>query len=174
MLKWYIHVIQHKLAVLYYILRFCVKLIWRGVIHDNSKFNRKEAVLFSQIRPKLAKSTYGSADYNRFLEELKPALANHYKNRHHPESTGTYYECNGCFEKRYSNQVTHCPKCGYGQFTKHVTIDGMSFLDITEMWFDWLAATKKHEDGNIAKSIEYNTKRFELSSQIINIMHNSK
>ena len=128
--------------VLQYILRFTVKLLWRGITHDFSKFNRIEAELFTEYQPKLKKSTYGSVEYDKFLKELSPALDHHYKNRHHPEAHD-----NG--------------------------IDGMDLLDLVEMFYDWKAATKKHNDGDILRSIEYNKDRFSMDENLVNIFKNS-
>lgn len=38
---------------------------------------------------------------------------------------------------------------------------------------DWKAASMRHEDGDIRKSIEKNTKRFNLSPQLVNILKNT-
>lgn len=66
------------------------------------------------------------------LEELSPVLKKHYSiNRHHPQY---YHESNG--------------------FVR------MSFLDKLEMLCDWKAATLRHEDGDLTKSILENEKRF--------------
>ena len=125
-----------------YLLEFCAKLIWRGIVHDNSKFAPEEAESYARLLPRLKGTTYGSPEYQALLDELKPALEHHYQNRHHPEA--------------------------------HVFgIDGMSFLDLVEMWYDWKAATKKHDDGNLENSIKVNTTRFKLSEQLANIMRNS-
>ena len=42
----------------------------------------------------------------------------------------------------------------------HNNFKNMSGLDRIEMIIDWLAATKRHADGDIYKSIEINMKRF--------------
>ena len=95
------------------------------------------------MTPKLKSSTYGSEEYKKFLEELKPALDNHYKeNRHHPE----HFE-NG--------------------------IKGMTLVDLIEMLCDWCAAVERHSDGNILKSIEINQKRFGYSDELKQILINT-
>src|ERR1035437_5065865 len=58
----------------------------RGLLHDSTKLEDPELALFTKMTKKLASSTYGSNEYKKFLEQLKPALDHHYaKNRHHPE-----------------------------------------------------------------------------------------
>ncbi len=49
----------------------------------------------------------------------------------------------------------------------------MSLIDLIEMFVDWLASTKRHADGNIMRSIEVNTNRFNMSSQLVNILKNT-
>ncbi|MEH2033207.1 MAG: DUF5662 family protein [Nostoc sp.] len=49
----------------------------------------------------------------------------------------------------------------------------MNLVDVLEMFCDWYAATKRHNDGNIYKSIEINRKRFAISDQLTNIFLNS-
>ena len=41
------------------------------------------------------------------------------------------------------------------------------------MFFDWKAATERHDTGNIFKSIEINKERFKLSDQLCDIMINT-
>ena len=119
------------------------ELLKRGKNHDNSKLHSPEKELFDEFTPKLASSTYGSEEYFKFLEDLKPALDNHYsENSHHPE--------------HYVNGV-----------------NGFDLFDLIEMFLDWKAASERHDNGDIYKSIEINTKRFELSEQLSQIFTNT-
>lgn len=52
-------------------------------------------------------------------------------------------------------------------------VNGMNLLDIVEMLLDWKAASERHNDGNILKSIQHNTKRFNLSPQLVSILENT-
>lgn len=52
-------------------------------------------------------------------------------------------------------------------------INDMNLLDLLEMMIDWKAASERHNDGNIRKSIEINGKRFEMSPQLIRIFENT-
>ena len=71
---------------------------------------------------------------------MKPALDHHYaRNRHHPE---------------------HWPTNG---------IRDMSLVDLIEMFCDWKAATERHADGSLLKSIETNKKRFGYGDELEHI-----
>ena len=122
----------------------CIKeLLSRQEQHDQSKLESPELENFDQFTPKLLKITYGSDAYNKYLEEMKPALAHHYaNNRHHPE---------------------HFPN----------GVNDMTLIDILEMLCDWKASSMRHNDGNILKSIEMNTERFKMDPQLVSILKNT-
>lgn len=52
-------------------------------------------------------------------------------------------------------------------------IDGMTLIDLIEMFCDWIAATKLHKDGNIKNSLKINKDRFNISDQLYNIFINT-
>ena len=52
-------------------------------------------------------------------------------------------------------------------------VNDMNLLDIVEMLCDWKAASERHNDGNIRKSIEINANRFGLSPQLVKILENT-
>lgn len=118
------------------------ELINRANIHDNSKLQSPEKQLFDEYTPKLKGSTYGTPEYFEMLKGLKPALDNHYAKNSH-------------HPEHYENGV-----------------NGMDLFDLFEMFVDWKAATERHENGNIEKSIEINQKRFNLSDQVVDIFRN--
>jgi len=120
-----------------------IELIKRSNEHDLSKLGKEEKQHFDEYTEKLKGLTYGSDEYKKSLEGLKPALDHHYSNnRHHPE-----YHTNG--------------------------IDDMNLFDVIEMILDWLAATQRHDDGDILKSIEINKKRFNMEDQLVKILTNT-
>ena len=119
------------------------KLAERAAIHDVSKIKAPEVDLFDKYTPLLKGVTYGSDLYTQYLKELKVALDHHYANNRHHPE---HYE-NG--------------------------IQGMSLIDIVEMLCDWLAATKRHADGDIMKSIEINQTRFGYSDDLAMIFKNT-
>ena len=50
---------------------------------------------------------------------------------------------------------------------------GMSLLDLIEMLCDWKAATHRHKDGDIRRSIEINQQRFGYSDSLKQIFLNT-
>lgn len=49
----------------------------------------------------------------------------------------------------------------------------MNLLDLTEMLCDWIAATRRHPDGDIHRSIDQNAERFGYGDEIRRLLHNS-
>jgi hypothetical protein len=138
----YLATLLHKGWIMYFILKFCFFLTWRGIIHDWSKFTNKEAFIFAKHLHKLKTATFGTEKYDKLLEEVKPAILHHYsKERHHPE--------------HWKNGV-----------------HDMNLLDLVEMLLDWRASCKRHCDGDINKSIDINEKRFKMDHEIAEILHN--
>lgn len=119
------------------------ELIDRANVHDDSKLKSPEKELFDEYTPKLKGVTYGSDLYKKYLKGLKVALDHHYANNSHHPE---HYE-NG--------------------------INDMNLFDIIEMFFDWMAATERHDDGDIYKSIEINKDRFKMSQQLSSIFKNT-
>jgi hypothetical protein len=114
------------------------------MVHDNTKLEDPELSLFDEMTPKLAKCTYGSDEYKGFLKELQPALEHHYARYRHHPE---HFD-NGCKD--------------------------MNLIDIIEMLVDWKAATLRHNDGNILKSLELNRTRFGLDKvTLYDILMNS-
>jgi len=119
------------------------QLILRSAVHDKTKLEDPELATFAEVTPKLLKMTYGSEEYMQTLAQMKPALEHHYAHNSH-------------HPEHYPNGV-----------------DGMDLLDLIEMFCDWKAATLRHADGSLEKSIEVNKKRFGLSDQLCNIFRNT-
>lgn len=122
---------------------FIGELLQRGELHDQSKLESPEVELFTEVTPQLAKLTYGSPEYTSYLEKLKPALEHHYARNRHHPE----HHKNG--------------------------IEDMNLLDLVEMFADWKAASERHNDGNILKSIEKNADRFRMSPQLVKIFENT-
>lgn len=124
----------HKFWVFYYLCKFCIKLLWRGVIHDFSKYGNAESLYFSDVIFDLKKLTYGTPEYKEALDKIRPCLDHHYKvNSHHPEF----------HEKGFEE---------------------MSALDRVEMIADWCAAVRRHKNGDIVKSVAINQERFDYTN----------
>lgn len=118
-------------------------LLERGIKHDASKLEDPELETFTIYTPKLKGTTYGSEAYTTFLKEMQVALDHHYSNNSHHPE---YYEAG---------------------------INGMDLLDLIEMICDWKAATMRHDDGDINKSLELNKNRFGIDDQLYEILKNT-
>jgi len=117
---------------------------YRARVHDESKLKSPEKEMYDKFTPRLKAMTYGSDEYKSCLKEMGDGLRHHYRaNSHHPE----HYDFNG--------------------------ISGMSLIDLIEMLADWKAASLRHADGDILKSIELNQKRFGISDQLTEIFLNT-
>lgn len=150
---------QHIQAVQGLMLLAITDLLRRQMIHDQSKLVSPEVEVFDEFTPKLAASTYGSDEYKGFLAAMKPALDHHYAaNSHHPEHYAFAIEASGPDPAVVAN--------GHA-------IRGMSLLDLIEMLCDWKAASARHADGDIRKSIEINQKRFGYSDELKQILLNT-
>ena len=118
-------------------------LLDRADNHDKSKLASPEVEIFTLVTANLSKLTYGSEEYEKQLADMKPALDHHYANNRH-----------------------HPEHMDQG-------IKDMNLVDIIEMFCDWQAATKRHADGNLRKSIKINAKRFGMHSDLVKIFENS-
>lgn len=120
-----------------------MELLNRAKVHDDSKLKSPEKELFDEFTPKLRNLTYGSKEYKESLDGLKHALEHHYAKNSHHPES-------------YQNGI-----------------EGMDIFDIIEMFFDWRAATERHDDGDIYRSLEINKERFNISDQLVEIFKNT-
>lgn len=134
---------EHISQVREFMLMFAQELIRRALAHDQSKLETPELDVFTEYTPKLKDSTYGSEEYKTFLAEMQVALKHHYANNSH-------------HPEHYDNGIR-----------------GMDLADIVEMMCDWKAATMRHADGDITKSIEFNKTRFDYSDDLEQIFKNT-
>jgi hypothetical protein len=49
----------------------------------------------------------------------------------------------------------------------------MTLVDLIEMLADWKAATERHDDGDLARSLDIQRDRFGLSDQLADILRNT-
>lgn len=112
----------------------------RAAVHDLSKLRDPEKVVFDQVTPELKELTYGSDEYKKSLAKMKVALDHHYAKNSH-----------------------HPEHYALG-------VSGMSLFDLLEMLIDWKAASERHKDGDILKSLEINKERFHLSEQVYSVL----
>ena len=137
---------KHIARVSEYIGDVIHKLLFRQVEHDKSKLGEVEKPIFDKYTPKLLKTTYGSTKYKEILTAMQPALRHHYKNNsHHPE----YY---------------------FNPLGFTAGLHDMNLIDIIEMLCDWKAASERHYDGDIYKSIKINQERFGYGDELKSIL----
>ncbi len=150
-----------------------LKLHERAMAHDQSKLQYPEKEAFDRLTPKLKGLTYGSDEYVACLVELGEALNHHYEhNSHHPEHFKKEV-CIICFQEFREDPPTTCPNCHNGCFTSEPDVSQMTLFDVIEMLCDWKAATERHADGSIAKSLEINKDRFKINDQLASILENT-
>lgn len=135
---------KHRFMVQFYLNGMIKELITRGEKHDQSKMEDPEKPIFDEYTPKLAEMTFGSDEYKQCLKEMNDiALSHHYANNMH-------------YPEHYANGV-----------------NDMDLVDLMEMICDWKAASKRHNDGNILKSLELNKDRFHIDAQLYSILKNT-
>jgi hypothetical protein len=123
-------------------------ILTQSEFHDESKLESPEKETFDEVTPQLKALTYGSQEYKDALGSMGPALAHHYENnRHHPENA-------------------------YGR-TGKAGAAGMTLVDVIEMLCDWKAATERHADGSLAKSLLINPARFDFSAELSSMLVNT-
>ena len=122
---------------------FIEDLLWRAHVHDRSKLEEPELSVFNEFTPKLRDSTYGSDEYKEFLMGMGEGLQHHYAHNRH--------------------HPEHWPG-GYSE---------MNLLDVLEMLADWKAATTRHADGDLRRSIEQNAERFGYGDEFKRLLLNT-
>lgn len=120
-----------------------VALTQRGEDHDRSKLESPELDTYNEYTPKLRDTTYGSDEYKGFLEEMGQGLRHHYEHNRH--------------------------------HPEHFVdgINGMTLIDIMEMLADWKAATERHADGDMERSLTIQAERFGIGDQLSVILRNT-
>ena len=126
-----------------YIAACIDSLRFRAKVHDASKLLPPEKEAFDEMTPILSGLTYGSDEYKAGIARLGPALEHHYF--------------------VYAHHPEHYPD----------GVNGMSLLDVLEMLCDWKAASERHANGDIARSLRINRERFGIGEQLAAILENT-
>jgi len=125
-------------------MNYIIRLLtYRQERHDQTKLESPEVEIFEEYTPKLRDSTYGSEEYNGYLKEMKVALDHHYSRNRH-------------HPEHFKNGFI-----------------GMHLIDLIEMLCDWKAATLRHNNGDLMKSIDINQDRFGYSDELKIILKNT-
>jgi len=135
--------LKHSLRVGTLLAPVIAELAERATTHDLSKTEDPELATFNEYTPKLRTSTYGSDEYKGYLTEMQAGLAHHYEHNRH-------------HPEHFADGV-----------------DGMTLIDLIEMLADWKAATERHADGDLARSLTIQRERFGLSDQTAAVLANT-
>ena len=135
--------LKHIELVQDYITLMFEEIAKRSCDHDASKLEDPEKSTFDEVTPLLKGMTYGSDEYKASLATMQNALDHHYAQNRHHPEH---------FEDG---------------------INGMTLVDLVEMFCDWCAATERHNDGDIGKSIAHNRQRFGYGEVMARIMSNT-
>lgn len=101
--------------------------------HDHSKLLPPEKACFDEISVRLRATPYGSPGYRETLAEFKPALEHHQTLNDH-----------------------HPEAFADG-------IHGMNLLQLLELCCDWIAASRRHLDGDVLQSLVISQERFGMT-----------
>lgn len=135
--------IDHIRKVQVRLMEICGLLLERARIHDASKLEEPEKSGYDSLSLKLKDCVYGSDEYKAALAEAKPVIDHH-------------YAANSHHPEHY--------KLG---------LNGMSLLDIVEMFCDWKAAGERTKQGSMGQSLGVNKTRFNVNSQLADIFENT-
>ena len=134
---------RHSLRVGELMVQAITELVERSVKHDLSKTEPPEVDVFDEYTPKLRTSTYGSDEYESYLAGMGEGLAHHYAHNRH-------------HPEHFNNGI-----------------DGMTLVDLIEMLADWKAATERHDNGSLARSLVIQAERFGISDQLGQVLSNT-
>jgi hypothetical protein len=119
------------------------ELMDRADRHDTSKVVEPELSVFNEYTPKLRDSTYGSDEYKGFLVGMGEGLKHHYENNDH-------------HPEHFAGGVSE-----------------MSLIQVLEMLADWKAATMRHADGDLGRSLEIQAERFGYGPELKQLLLNT-
>lgn len=134
---------EHIAQVRERLLAVAYALIERAHSHDRSKLEEPELSVFNEYTPKLRDSTYGSDEYKAFLEGMGEGLSHHYAVNDH-------------HPEHFSGGVS-----------------AMNLVQVIEMLADWKAATLRHADGSLYRSIIQNRERFGYGDEFMRLLLNT-
>lgn len=142
-----VHIFQvfdHKGLVFIYSLSFCKDFLLRAIFHDLSKVYPDELKGFSVTSRIFRKIPYGGSLYAEYRQKTSEVLKLHYQRSKHHPE---HYEKG---------------------------VQGMSLLDIVEMFVDWTAASRRQSKGSLRSSIRQNKDRFGLGEVLTDIFINER
>jgi hypothetical protein len=135
--------LAHSQRVGELMIQIAKEVLDRSTCHDRSKTLPPEVEVFDEFTPKLKNTTYGSDEYRGYLRAMGEGLKHHYAVNRH-------------HPEHFADGV-----------------NDMTLADLVEMLADWKAATERHDDGSLARSLEIQRERFGLSDQLVRILGNT-
>jgi hypothetical protein len=135
--------LAHSQKVGAYMGAMIAELLQRSYEHDASKLSEPEKAAFDRCSDRLSGITYGSEEYKASLAELGPALEHHYAHNRH-----------------------------HPEFHERGVRD-MTLLDLCEMLADWYAASQRHDDGDLGKSLVIQQDRFTIGDELMGVLENT-
>jgi hypothetical protein len=135
--------LDHIVEVRQLLTAVIVDLSTRAEHHDESKLVEPELPVFNEYTPKLRDSTYGSEEYKRFLLGMGEGLKHHYRQNDH-------------HPEHFENGMRD-----------------MDLIQVLEMLADWKAATLRHADGDLGRSIVQNSTRFDYGPEVRLLLYNT-
>lgn len=121
-----------------------IQLLNRGEVHDASKLKQPEKQFLDAMQYLInteGNAPYGSEEYKRRTAILKPMLKHHYANNSHHPEN----HANG--------------------------INGMTLMDVVEMFCDWYAASQRGQEN--AVNLTHAADRYVMSDQLKQIFANT-
>lgn len=119
-------------------------LIRRAHVHDQSKLVPPELDGFNEHTPALDQHSYDSPEYRAHLKAMKETTLDH------------HYKANSHHPEHWPNGIAD-----------------MSLLEVIEMLCDWIAASRRHPDGDVMESIRKNAERFGYGPEMQRLLVNS-
>jgi hypothetical protein len=135
--------LAHSQKVGRYLGTMIADLLERSYTHDASKLAEPEKAAFDRCTERLRGMTYGSEEYKASLAELGPALEHHYAHNRH-------------HPEHFEDGVR-----------------GMTLVDLCEMLADWYAASQRHADGDLARSLAIQRDRFAIGDDLMDVLENT-
>lgn len=135
--------LAHSQKVGSYMGVMITELLQRSYEHDASKLSEPEKEAFDRCSGRLRGITYGSEEYKASLADLGPALEHHYAVNRH-------------HPEHFDSGVR-----------------GMTLMDFCEMLADWYAASQRHDDGDLAKSLVIQQDRFTIGDELMAVLENT-
>jgi hypothetical protein len=138
------HLSQHISQVKQTLDRLCSDLQERSFKHDASKFSEPEFTPMLELFLSFKKTVIGTPEFVEEKQKMAVALEHHYRHNTH-------------HPEHHDNGVR-----------------GMTLMDLCEMFADWRAAAKRHNNGDMMHSIHVGCDLYGIPSMLQKILQNTE